>query len=62
MLSNEFKNDKNLMIPLNLRLNRLNLDCFNKESPDAKPNAAHHPTPGQQDTFHLQVPSLAHDL
>jgi hypothetical protein len=26
------------------------------------PNAAHHPTPGQQDTLHLQVPSLAQNL
>jgi hypothetical protein len=25
-------------------------------------NAAHHPTPGQQDYYQLQVPSLAHDL
>jgi hypothetical protein len=26
------------------------------------PNAAHHPTPGQQDTLQLQVPSLAQSL
>jgi hypothetical protein len=26
------------------------------------PNAAHHPTPGQQDTLQLQAPLLAHDL
>jgi len=26
------------------------------------PNAAHQPTPGQQDHYQLQVPSLAHSL
>ena len=26
------------------------------------PNAAHHPTPGQLDYFHLQVPSRAQSL
>jgi hypothetical protein len=29
---------------------------------NAPPNAAHHPTPGQQDTLQLQVPSLAQNL